>query len=126
MAITERVVDDVTVFAIEGVLGVGGEEGLHELVQQGVKDGRRSFIVDLSRARHVDSTGIAMLIGAYCSITRSGGRLVLSGINPHVARVLQITRLINVFEHVDDEAAAMRSLSVPPETRVSPPPPVIS
>jgi len=113
MAISERQVTGVTVLAIDGLIGVGGEEALHERVQQRIASGERRFVFEMARVPHVDSTGIAALIGSHVSISNAGGRLVLAGLNDHVRKVLTVTRLLTVFEHREREADAIaRALSV--------------
>jgi anti-anti-sigma factor len=110
MAIVERNLNNISVLAIDGVLGVSHDERLAERVRERVAEGARYFVFEMSGVPHIDSTGIAAVIGAYASITNAGGRLVLAGLTPHVSRVLTITRLLTVFEHCDREAEAVARL----------------
>lgn len=121
MAILERNLNGISILQIEGRLGMGGEEALHEHVQQRIAAGARHFVFDMTRVSHVDSIGIAALIGAHVSIARAGGRLILVGLNPRVTRVLAITRLLTVFESREREAEAIAHL-IGPDSGVTPQP----
>src|SRR6266496_4769679 len=54
-------------------------------------------IVDLSEVPYVDSAGLGLLVTAFVSRQKSGRRMVLSGINPRVQRLFDITRVASLF-----------------------------
>lgn len=74
---------------------------LEELVERGY----RHIVIDLSRARHLDSTGMGALLGAYCKISGLGGRLAVAGASPTLRNLFEITRFqefLPLYRSVDE------------------------
>jgi anti-sigma B factor antagonist len=68
------------------------------------------IIADLQAVDFCDSSGLNALIWSANTVEAAGGRLVLSGITPRVARLLQITGLGKRFragDEVNDAAALL-------------------
>ncbi len=110
LAITERVVGDVTVLQLVGRLVLfEGDLRLRETVDRLVREGRAKILVDLAAVSYIDSAGIGMLIAKYLSVRRKGGDLKLVHLTARGLLVMTITKLLNVFETFDSEAEALRS-----------------
>jgi len=65
--------------------------------------------VDLSRVPYVDSSGLAVLIGAMQSMEHQGGSFMLAGAQETVRTILESARLDQYFQlypHVDAALAA--------------------
>ncbi len=56
-----------------------------------------TVILDLSDVPYVDSAGLGMLVSAFVSRQKSGRKIVLSGINPRVQKLFEITRVQDLF-----------------------------
>jgi anti-anti-sigma factor len=56
-----------------------------------------TVILDLSEVPYIDSAGLGLLVTAYVSRQKSGRRMVLSGINPRVQKLFEITRVASLF-----------------------------
>jgi len=57
----------------------------------------QTLILDLSNVPYVDSAGLGALVTAYISRQKSGRRMVLSGLNPRVQKLFEITRVHDLF-----------------------------
>lgn len=70
--------------------------------------GAAHLVVDLSEVPFCDSAGRAALVRLLLRVRRTGGRLVLSGVAPRLARHLHVAGLRGWFELCDtaDEAVA--------------------
>jgi len=64
-------------------------------------------IVDLQQVHYIDSSGIASLVEGLQEAKKKNARFVLAGLNEAPRHVLELTRLLSVFEIADsvDEAA---------------------
>jgi len=99
MKIKHREEDGVVVLELSGDL-YGGSETLaivEALERLGI-DGKLDAILDLSRVRHIASTGFGILVRARRTYARYGGMFVLCGANSSVMSLLEVTRLNLVFE----------------------------
>jgi len=56
-----------------------------------------TVILDLSDVPYVDSAGLGMLVSAFVSRQKAGRQIILSGINPRVRRLFEITRVQDLF-----------------------------
>jgi anti-sigma B factor antagonist len=56
-----------------------------------------TLIVDLSEVPYVDSAGLGLLVTAYVTRQKAGRKMVLSGINPRVQKLFDITRVSSLF-----------------------------
>ncbi|MGE5287334.1 MAG: STAS domain-containing protein [Micromonosporaceae bacterium] len=59
-------------------------------------------LVDMSGVEFCDSTGMNVLLAAMRRASEHGGRLSLSGLQPAVRKILQVTGLDSVFTVLDD------------------------
>jgi len=86
------------------VLRIGGEVDLYNTPQLKeqilglIETGVRHLVVDLSDAEYLDSTALGALIGGLKRLRERQGDLRLAAPRPRIRKVLEITRLLNVFE----------------------------
>ena len=72
---------------------------------------QNKILLNLGEVSYIDSSGIGELVSGFTTVTNSGGQLKLLGLNKRVKDLLQITKLYNVFDVHEDEAAAIRSFA---------------
>jgi anti-anti-sigma factor len=65
----------------------------------------RRIIVDLSNISHVDSTGLGALLRVWTAAQKKGCDLEIANLNPHVEKLVEITRLDTVFKRARVVAA---------------------
>ena len=80
-------------------------QGLMELVQ--ARPVR--LVGDLADVPYMDSSGVATLLEALQQQRRTGGRMILCGLQPKVRSIFEIARLDMVFTIVEDKEKAMQS-----------------
>jgi len=70
--------------------------------------GQEKVVVNLSAVEYIDSSGIASLVEGLQEARKRKGRFVLTGLNEGPRHVLELTRLLNVFEidKSEEEATA--------------------
>jgi anti-sigma B factor antagonist len=69
-----------------------------------------TVILDFSEVPYIDSSGLGTLLTAYVTRQKSGRTMVLSGINPRVRKLFDITRtggLFLIFSTPDEAIAAL-------------------
>jgi anti-anti-sigma factor len=106
----ERNAGRVTILECVGRQTAGeGTQALHDRVQALLAEGRIFLLLDLSQLRSIYSEDISALVRSFISTAKSGGKLKLLKLSSRVRQVLDATRLFNVLEAFDDEAAAIAS-----------------
>ena len=74
--------------------------------------GTAAVVIDLSRLRFIDSSGLGMLVAAERQLHDSGGQLVLARGPQAVHRPFELTSLDSHFEFCDSPSAALRTALV--------------
>src|SRR5205814_6907886 len=114
MTIHERTILDVTLIHIRGRITLTeGADLLRERLQQLAIESRTKLVIDFKDVPYVDSTALGVLVRAYTTIARTDGALKLLHARGHVRQLLEITRLLQVFETFDSDAQALASFAVP-------------
>jgi len=108
MGIVEKQVGQILIIELEGEL-MGGPEVEHfrELVDEAIQSENNKVIIDMSKVKWMNSSGLGMLMSALTSLRSSGGDLKLANVSPSVRRPIEITRLDSTFEDFDSIEEAM-------------------
>lgn len=98
------------VLDIAGRLVFGEVDGMRDTISRLLDGGSRQFILNLSRVSYMDSAGLGQTIAAYTSITRRGGRVVLLNPSRQTNQLLQVAKLVTIFDVYADESEALNAL----------------
>ena len=110
MQISTRRNDKVAIFDLSGDLDFANSPLVRDSVLREIRESRRpGVLVNLSQVRYMDSSGVASLVEALKASRDLGSRLILVGLTTSTRNVLQLSRLIKVFEVYDNEEQAMTS-----------------
>jgi anti-sigma B factor antagonist len=66
-------------------------------------------ILNLQEVNYIDSSGVASLVEALKASRDVGARLILFGLSPIAYEVLQLSKLLKVFEIYDTETMALEA-----------------
>lgn len=90
---------------------MGGPDGANLLESlQSLKDqGKKNVVVDLSKVKFMNSSGLGMLISAMTTMRNAGGDLRLANVADRIQSLLVITKLITVFKHFESVDDAVKS-----------------
>jgi anti-sigma B factor antagonist len=107
---TERDVSGVSVLDIEGRIVLGEESNaFREKVKSLLAAGKKKIILNLANVSYIDSAGLGTLVATFHSARSQGATLKLTNLGSKFKEVLQVTKLMTVFDTYDNEAAAIQS-----------------
>ena len=110
LRINQRTVGPVVVLDLSGKLHLGaGSTDFRNTFNSLLADGARSILLNLEHLSHMDSSGVGELISAYARTLRAGGQLKLINLEGRVHGLLEITKLVTVFETFNGERDALAS-----------------
>ncbi len=110
MTITERRLDDVVVLDLAGRITIGeGTISLREQIQKMLDADDRKFLLSLAGVDYIDSSGLGELVSSFTRVKNQQGDLKLLALTRRVRDLMQITKLLTVFDVYDDEAEAIKS-----------------
>jgi anti-sigma B factor antagonist len=111
MLLKPRRLDDVVVLDLSGRITIGeGTVILRDTIRKLLEAGDRKFILNLSNCDYIDSSGLGELVTSFTTVRNAGGELKLVNLTRRVQDLLQITKLLTVFESYNDETEAVKSL----------------
>ena len=102
--------DGVTIVDLEGKLTIGeGDVQLREEIRDLLDDGVKKILVNMQGVKMMDSSGLGELVRTRASANSVDATIKLLHVEDKVQEVLEMTRLIGVFETFDDEIDAIAS-----------------
>jgi anti-sigma B factor antagonist len=109
---TNREVDGTAVVALEGRIVLGEEsQALRQELKSLIAEGNKKIVLNMDNIAYIDSAGLGILVAAHVCGKVQGVSIKLSNLGRKFQEVLQMTRLITVFEVCKTEAAAVASFS---------------
>ena len=110
LRMTERDVSGVSVLDIEGRIVLGEESNsFREKVKSLLAAGKKKIILNLANVSYIDSAGLGTLVATFHSARSQGATLKLTNLGSKFKEVLQVTKLMTVFDTYDSETAAVQS-----------------
>lgn len=110
MQISARHLDRITIFDVSGDIDLASSPQLRKALLQELREARMPRVVlNLKAVRYMDSSGVASLVEGLKVSRDLGARLILYGLNTTVREVLQLSKLIKMFEVYENEEQAVSS-----------------
>jgi len=109
LKLTVRTKDDIVVVDCAGRIVFGEESAdLRDTVKMVITQSKR-IVLNLSGVTYIDSGGLGTLVALYTTARNSGGSIKLANLTPRVGDLLQVTKLVTVFDVYDSEEKAIES-----------------
>lgn len=110
LRMAERDVNGVTVLDIDGRIVLGEESNsFREKVKGLLASGKKKIVLNLANVSYIDSAGLGTLVATFHSARSQGAMLKLANLGAKFKEVLQVTKLMTVFDTYENEAAAIQS-----------------
>jgi len=111
LIVKTRKVDGVSILDLSGKLTIGEPViQLRDALRAQVSSGETRILVNLADVTYVDSSGLGELVSSYTTVRNKGGDVKLLKLTAKIKDLLQMTKLLTVFEVYDDEAKAVASV----------------
>jgi anti-sigma B factor antagonist len=109
LKLNTRNVDGIVVVDCAGRIVFGEESSaLRETVKQQIRKDAR-LVLNLGNVTYIDSGGLGTLVALYTTAHTAGASIKLASLTKRVGDLLQVTKLLTVFEVFDSEQAALDS-----------------
>ena len=110
LKITNYVVDGVALEVLEGRIVLGEESnGLREKIKSLLAAGHKKIVLNMDNVTYIDSSGLGTLVASHESARMQGANMKLANLGSRFKEILQLTKLITVFDLCDSEEAAIKS-----------------
>lgn len=117
LGITTSKIDEVVVVRLSGAIYFGEESSSLRRRVKELLNSSPQIVLDLAGVTHIDSGGVGTLVGLFTTARKAGGDVRLAALGGHPKEVLQITKLVTVFdifERAEDAAASFKRTATAP------------
>jgi anti-sigma B factor antagonist len=113
--ISTRQSGNATIVDINGDVTLYNSPEIRKMLMDALnKKGTERVVVNMSGVNYIDSAGVASLVEGLKLARSLKNAFALYGLNKHPREVLELTRLIKVFEIYDTENEAVNGVAAPP------------
>jgi anti-sigma B factor antagonist len=107
---TNSEVDGVSVVELDGRIVLGEESNsLREKLKSLIASGKTKIVLNVANTKYIDSTGLGTLVAAHVSAKTQGASVRLCHLGQKFHDILQVTKLLTVFDVYDTQATAVSS-----------------
>lgn len=112
MKLENKINGNALFITIDGdLIGENSGAEIVGLVSDSLNDKVNSCTLNLTNVRYMNSSGIGVLITLLTKISNKGGKFILISPSEQVQKLLQITKLADVFQIVKSEEEAITSIN---------------
>jgi len=110
LKITNSEVDGASVVELDGRIVLGEESNsLREKLKSLVAAGSKKIVLNVGNIKYIDSTGLGALVAVHLSAKTQGASVRLCQLGKKFHEIMQMTKLLTVFDVYDTQAAAVSS-----------------
>ena len=109
LKLSTRIVDGIAVLDCAGRIVFGDESSLLRDVAKKLINENKRIVLNLSGVNYIDSGGLGTLVSLFTTAQKAGGSIKLANLTERVGDLLQVTKLLTVFEVYDSEEKALDS-----------------
>ena len=110
LKLTKRTVDGILAIECNGRIVFGDESSLlREEVKGAIANGQKRIVLNLGEVNYIDSGGLGTLVALRTTAQNAGGTIKLTNLTKRVGDLLQVTKLLTVFDVYNSEAEAVDS-----------------
>jgi anti-sigma B factor antagonist len=112
LQIANHKVFDTAVVVLKGRIVLGDESSaLRANVNALLASGTKKIILNVDKVEYIDSSGLGILVAMSRAAKLHGASLALCNLGSHFQEVMQITKLLTVFDTYKTEAEAVLGMS---------------
>jgi anti-sigma B factor antagonist len=109
LKLNTRTIDGITVVDCNGRIVFGEESALLRDTVKKLIGENNQLILNLAGISYIDSGGLGTLVALYTTAHNAGGAIKLANLTQRVGDLLQVTKLVTIFEVFDNEQEAIDS-----------------
>jgi anti-sigma B factor antagonist len=109
LRLSTRSIDGILIVDCAGRIVFGEESAiLRDTVRKLIKENSK-IVLNLGGISYIDSGGLGTLVSLYTTAQNAGGSVKLANLTQRVGDLLQVTKLVTIFEVFDSEDKAVQS-----------------
>ena len=112
MEVIFKISGDILISNIRGELDHHSASTLRQAIDRAMKAFQcRHLILDFSGVGFMDSSGIGVVLGRYKKLSKSGGKIYISGCSKYIEKLLDMAGVFSLVPEADDQDSAVALIS---------------
>ena len=108
LKLNKRTVDGILAIQCSGRIVFGEESSLlRDDVRKAIQDGNKRIMLNLGEVNYIDSGGLGTLVALHTTAHNAGATIKLANLTKRVGDLLQVTKLLTVFDVHSSEQDAL-------------------
>ena len=108
LKLTKRTVDGILVVECSGRIVFGEESSLlRDEIRNAIQQNTKRIVLNLGDVNYIDSGGLGTLVALHTTAHNAGASIKLANLTKRVGDLLQVTKLLTVFEVYNSEQEAL-------------------
>ena len=104
----EKEVNGVLVLTLDGRIVLGEESHFfREKLKSLTAEGKKKIVLNMADINYIDSAGLGTLVAAHFSAKNKGASIRLCHLDRNFHEVMQMTKILTIFDVYDTEIAAI-------------------
>lgn len=110
LKLSKRTVDGILAIGCSGRIVFGEESSLlRDDVKKAIHEGAKRIVLNLGEVNYIDSGGLGTLVALHTTAQGAGSSIKLANLTKRVDDLMQVTKLLTVFEVHASEYDALES-----------------
>jgi anti-sigma B factor antagonist len=110
LKLTKRTVDGILAIECNGRMVLGDEtQLLREEVKKAIANNQKRIVLNLREVNYIDSGGLGTLVALHMTAHNAGGSIKLANLTKRIGDIMQLTKLLTVFDVYPTEYDALES-----------------
>jgi anti-anti-sigma factor len=110
--IKRRETGEVMILDLSGKIMGGDDFDLfRSTVDKLMEEGHVDILLNMKKVKWINSTGLGLLVSAYTSLVKNGGRMKIAEVSERIDNILHVTQLELIFETFTDEKEALATFT---------------
>lgn len=93
------------------IMGGDDFELFNNSIKELVNEGHVDILLNMSKVKWINSTGLGLMVSAYTSLVKNGGRMKIAEVSDRIDNILHVTQLELIFETFEKEEDALASFT---------------
>jgi anti-sigma B factor antagonist len=108
LKLTKRTIDGILVVQCSGRIVFGEESSLlRDEIKNAIQQNNKRIVLNLGDVNYIDSGGLGTLVALHTTAHNAGASIKLANLTKRVGDLLQVTKLLTVFEVYNSEQEAL-------------------
>ena len=112
MTINTEIKGDCLIVRMKGELDMDSANKFKKKVIPKLEKNKLSYLIlNLSKVKFIDSTGLGAILGRYRVLEKEGGKVLLVGLKPQVKRIFSLSGMLKIMPEFESEDKAISEIN---------------